>query len=171
MLAFDVTTEQVVGEYIYCFDDPAGYGAPGAPGEMKLSGVIALSPTTLLILERTDAVAKLYTVDLSQATNVVGTSWDEPAAAATLETWATPAAAAVKPLPKTLLIDLSQLTATPPKIEGIAIIDAQTIAIVNDNDFDLGEFDAAGNNSNPPGAQSHLLTIRLRQPLELQAGQ
>jgi len=168
VLAFDVATEQVVGEYIYCFDDPARYGAPGAPGEMKLSGVIALSPTTLLILERTDAVAKLYTVDLSKATNVVGSAWDEPAAAATLETWATPAANKVKPLPKTLLLDLAQLPETPPKIEGVAIIDAETIAIVNDNDFNLGEFDANGNNSNPPGAQSHLLTIRLSQPLDSQ---
>ncbi len=168
VLAFDLATEQVVGEYIYCFDNPANYGATGAPNEMKLSGVVALSSTTLLILERTDAVAKLYSVDISKATNVVGSLWDEPAAAATLETWSTPAANQVKPLPKTLLIDLSRLPEIPVKIEGVTVIDSQTIAIVNDNDFNLGEFDADSNNSNSPGTQNHLLMLRLSQPLGLQ---
>ena len=34
----------------------------------------------------------------------------------------------------------------PEKIEGLTIIDNTTLAIANDNDFDVGTVDAAGNN-------------------------
>lgn len=165
ILVFDIASETVTGEYAYVFDDPAGYGEEGAPDEMKLSGVVALSATQLLILERTDKVAKLYTVDLAQATNILNTPWDDPATSPSLEATTDLASAGVVALPKQLLIDLSQLPETPEKIEGIAVIDKQTIAIANDNDFNLGEFDAAGNNSNPPGIASQLLIITLAQPL------
>ena len=55
------------------------------PEEMKLSAVVFLNPTTLLILERTDLVAKLYSVDLSQATNILNTKWNDLKTAPSLE--------------------------------------------------------------------------------------
>ena len=38
-------------------------------------------------------------------------------------------------------IDLSELPEVPKKIEGVVVIDDMTVAISNDNDFDIGEFD------------------------------
>jgi hypothetical protein len=34
----------------------------------------------------------------------------------------------------------------PEKVEGVTIVNSTTIAIANDNDFDVGSVDANGNN-------------------------
>jgi hypothetical protein len=135
---------------------------------MKLSGVIALNPMTLLILERTDWVAKLYSVDMSQATNILNTKWNDPKTAPALEALEDPATAEVRALPKTLVLDLSTLSGMPEKIEGIALLDSKTIAIANDNDFDSeeGKTDAEGNNVGK-GKKSQILIISLAKPLPL----
>lgn len=161
ILAFDVASEQPVAEYVYEFDvatefDPDPEVVPDA---MKLSGVVALDASTLLILERTDAVAKLYTVDLSSATDILGTEWDDAATTPGLEATTDLTAAGVTPLPKELLVDLSTLDGMPGKIEGVTIIDATTIAVANDNDFDIGEFDAAGQNLGE-GKKSQILIVQ-----------
>ncbi len=165
IIEFDVATERVVAEYVYRFD-PVTEFDPGAKGpeEMKLSGAIALTPDTLLVLERTDWVAKLYTVDLRQATNILGSKWDDPATAPSLEALEDLAAAQVKVLPKSLVLDLESLPSMPDKIEGVAVIDRDTIAVINDNDFDVGDFDTAGNNVGK-GVKSQLLVIALPRPL------
>ncbi|GIW09189.1 MAG: hypothetical protein KatS3mg061_0246 [Dehalococcoidia bacterium] len=166
ILAVDARSGLPVGEWIYRFD-PAGEFARGAiPDDMKLSALVWLNATTLLVLERTDEVAKLYLVDLSQATNILGSRWDDPATTPSLEALADPAEAGIQVLPKRLLVDLSRLPEMPGKIEGVAVVDAQTLAIANDNDFDIGEFDAAGNNQGK-GVKSQVLLVRLAQPLPL----
>src|SRR6266850_458990 len=171
VLVFDIPSEKVTAEYVYRFDvskefDP---NPKNTPDEMKLSGVIAMNPTTLLILERTDLVAKLYSVDLSQATNVLGSKWNDAKTAPALEALANPATAEVRVLPKSLVLDLSSLAGMPEKIEGIAVIDQSTIAVSNDNDFDSEEskYDAEGNNIGK-GKISQILGISLAKPLPLQ---
>ena len=170
LLVFDIASERVTAEYVYRFDvskefDP---NPKNTPDEMKLSGVVALSPTTLLVLERTDLVAKLYSVDISQATNILNTKWDDPKTAPTLEALADPTAAEVRALAKTLVLDLSSLDGMPEKIEGVALLDRNTIAVANDNDFDSEEsqYDAAGNNIGK-GKKSQILIISLAKPLAL----
>ncbi|MET0583862.1 MAG: esterase-like activity of phytase family protein, partial [Candidatus Binatia bacterium] len=98
------------------------------PDEMKLSGVIAINPTTLLVLERTDLVAKLYSVDLSRATNILNSKWDDAPTAPSLEALSDPSDAAVRVLPKSLVVDLSSLDGVPEKIEGIALLDARALS-------------------------------------------
>jgi len=170
LLVFDIASERVTAEYVYRFDvskefDP---NPKNTPDEMKLSGVVALSPTTLLVLERTDLVAKLYSVDISQATNILNTKWDDPKTAPTLEALADPTAAEVRALAKTLVLDLSSLDGMPEKIEGVTLLDRNTIAVANDNDFDSEEsqYDAAGNNIGK-GKKSQILIISLAKPLAL----
>jgi hypothetical protein len=170
LLVFDIASERVTAEYVYRFDvskefDP---NPKNTPDEMKLSGVVALSPTTLLVLERTDLVAKLFSVDMSQATNILNTQWDDPKTAPTLEALADPAAAEVRALAKTLVLDLSSLDGMPEKIEGVALLDRNTIAVANDNDFDSEEsqYDDAGNNIGK-GKKSQILIISLAKPLAL----
>ena len=135
---------------------------------MKLSGVVALNPTTLLILERTDLVAKLYSVDMARATNILGTRWDDPKTSPGLEALADPVTAEVHVLPKSLIVDLSAVTGVPEKIEGVAVLDQHTIAISNDNDFDSEEsvYDQEGNNVGK-GKKSQILLISLEKPLPL----
>jgi hypothetical protein len=171
VLVFDIPTEKVTAEYVYRFDvskefDP---NPKNSPDEMKLSGVIAMNPTTLLILERTDLVAKLYSVNLSQATNILGSKWNDAKTAPALEALADPAAAEVRVLPKTLVLDLSSMKGMPAKIEGIALLDRNTLAVANDNDFDSEEnkYDADGNNIGK-GKISQILIISLAKPLPLQ---
>ena len=80
VLVFDIASEKVTAEFAYRFDVSKEFdrGPKNTPDEMKLSGVIALNPTTLLILERTDWVAKLYSVDMTQTTNILNTKWNDP---------------------------------------------------------------------------------------------
>ena len=170
MLVFDIPSERVTAEYVYRFDvskefDP---NPKNTPDEMKLSGVVVLNPTTLLVLERTDLVAKLYSVDMTKSTNILNSQWSDPKTVPTLESLADPASADVRVLPKTLILDLSSIEGMPEKIEGIALLDRNTIAVANDNDFDSEEskYDAEGNNVGK-GKKSQILVITLGKPLSL----
>ena len=169
VLIFDIAGEKVTAEYVYRFDASKEFD-PGhnAPDDMKLSGVIALSPTTLLVLERTDWVAKLYAVDMSRATNILESKWNDAKTAPALETLADPANAQINVLPKSLVVDLRSIDGVPEKIEGVAVLDQTTIAISNDNDFDSEEglYDDAGNNVGK-GKKSKILIISLDKPLPL----
>ena len=135
---------------------------------MKLSGLAFLNPTTLLVLERTDPVAKLYSVDISKATNILNTQWDDAKTTPALEALHDPASAQVRVLPKSLVLDLSSLYGMPKKIEGIALLDRHTIAVANDNDFDSedSKYDAVGNKIEK-GKKTQILVISLAKPLPL----
>jgi hypothetical protein len=171
--AFDIASREVTGEFVYRFDEACAFihQAPGcgaAPGDMKLSSVTALSATKLLIDERTDDVAKIYLVDLSTATNILHSSWDSLATSPSLEGLADPADGGIIALAKDLIVDLSQFPGMPKKIEGIAMVNPEMLAIANDNDFGLVDettFDAAGNLSNDTGVKSQILLIKLSHPL------
>lgn len=164
ILAFDIATEQLVAEYVYQFEEAAVFGEGTEPDDLKISGLIALDADTLLVLERTDASAHIYSAELSSEANILGTAWDEAATTPSLEAQSDLAASSILALPKALVIDLSTLEDTPDKIEGIALLDDDTLVIANDNDFDIGDFDVYGNNSGS-GAVSQLLVIDLAQPL------
>lgn len=168
LIVFDIQSEKVTAEYAYQFEvakqfDP---NPKTTPDEMKLSGVLFLNQNTLLVLERTDLVAKLYSVDLAQATNILDSKWDEPNTMPSLEALLEPRSEQLRVLPKSLIADLAQLGGVPEKIEGIALIDRNTLAIANDNDFDSEEskYDEDGNNLGK-GKQSQILIISLGAPL------
>jgi hypothetical protein len=166
VLAFDIASEKPSAEYVYRFDAVGDFDltANRPPTEMKLSSAVATGPKTLLIDERTDWTAKVYSVDLSQADNILGTKWDDPATIPSLETSNNPASIGVKVLPKTLVIDLHEIDGMPDKIEGITLLDKSTLVVANDNDFDIGIFDADGNNVGG-GAKSRIVTIALTTPV------
>jgi hypothetical protein len=157
IVAFDIASEKVIGEYIYRLEEAATFD-PSLPSasEMKLSGLIAERNGQLLVLERTDNVAKVYRVDLTKATNIVGSTWDSTATSPALEALADPASVGLLVLPKTLLVDLSILPGVPGKIEGIALNEDQLV-IANDNDFDIGTFVNGVNQG--AGAKSKILVI------------
>jgi hypothetical protein len=166
ILVFDVASEQVTGEYVYQFEsirslDPS---KKADPEDIKVSAMALRDDGRLLILERTGRVARLYLADMSEATNIAGTVWDDLAMRPSLEAVSDLASDGIFPLAKTLAIDLTDLPKVPDKLEGLAILDPSTIVVANDNDFDVGKFDQNGRNDGS-GDKSKLVTISLFQPL------
>lgn len=147
---------------MYQFDDVSEFdpSADGDAGLMKLSGIAWIDDTRFIVLERTDSVAKLYVVDLEGATDILGTAWDDDATSPSLEQTTDYASAGIVPLTKTLLADLDQLDGIPDKIEGITIVDSSTVAVANDNDFDVNEYDADGMTI-PTGRPSEIIVISI----------
>ena len=168
VLVFDIPSETVVAEYAYRFEFAKDFDAARKlrPNQMKLSAVAYVNRRTLLILERTNTVAKIYSVDLSKATNILGSKWDDPKTSPSFEALAENELGGLKALPKTLVLDLSRFKGLPEKLEGLAILDRNTIAVTNDNDFDMPRrrFDGAGN-SIGPRTNSQIIVISLSQPL------
>jgi hypothetical protein len=177
ILRFDIGSERVTGEYVYQFDEVCAFlsqaaGCAVIPGEMKISGLAAISATSFLVDERTDTVAKVYRVDLSRATNILDSAWDTLAASPTastpaLETLPNPASQGITVLPKALVVDLSPF-GLPNKIEGISLVRNDVLAVANDNDFgmiDIPTFDANRRLANDTMVKSKILYIELAAPV------
>jgi hypothetical protein len=175
---FDISTDRITGEFVYHFDEVCSFlgqatGCGVAPGEMKISGLDAISATEFIVLERTDTAAKIYKVDLTHATNILGSQWDtnvSPSTASTssLEGTASLSSIGITALPKTLVADLTTIHGMPGKIEGVALVASDTLAVANDNDFGLVDnaaFTSAGVLSNDTGTTNQILYIRFPTPI------
>ncbi|MDG6100957.1 esterase-like activity of phytase family protein [Dactylosporangium aurantiacum] len=165
LLRFSPRKGKVTAEYAYRFA-PVSVVDPGQtnPAELKISSIVGLGPDSVLVEERTDQAARLYVADLRKATNLLGGRYDDPATTPSLEQ----DASTVKPAPKTLLVDLNTVPGAQKKIEGVAVVNPWTIALINDNDFGMtdgpGAFDAAGRLVDS-GIKTTLVTVRLSHPL------
>jgi hypothetical protein len=185
ILAFDIAREEVVGEYVYPFQPHAEFNVANQPTppfdanrarDMKVSALAMLDQHRMLVLERTDFIAKVFLVDFRKATNILGAGkWDDPTAttAESLEAVTNFVTASITPLPKTLVATLDSTVSIrgmeiPQKIEGLAILDGQTIAVANDNDFGAGSFTIAGPvcTLNDTGRESEIIVIRLDEPIK-----
>ncbi len=161
LLRFSPHRGKVTAEYAYQFD-PVGVVDPGEDDttELKISSVVAAGPETLLVQERTDNAARLQRVVLESRYDILGSRWDDPATTPSLEALTTPPV-----LPKKLFLDLNTIPGVPKKIEGVALVNPSTLAVINDNDFGMTDgpaaFDATGN-LNDSGIETKLVTIRLR---------
>ncbi len=166
IFVFDIASEKVVAEFAYLFDVSTDFDPKvnPPPTEMKISAIVSVLPTKLLVQERTDELMKLYMVDTSLATNLTGTKWDDVATSPSLEALSDPSASGVKVLPKTPVMDFTGMAEIPPKMEGVAVLDRNTIAIANDNEFDNLGFDDTGNNM-LLGMKNKIFIIRLAKPL------
>jgi hypothetical protein len=141
---------------------------------MKVSGLAMLDAHRMLVLERTDFIAKIFLVDLRNATNILNNpDWHDPnrPAAQSLEAIVNLEAAGIQPLPKEFVITLDSTVPInsmpiPQKIEGMTVLDGKTIAIANDNDFGVGSFSGGSCQLNDTGVESRLLVIRLDNPLK-----
>jgi hypothetical protein len=166
ILVFDVASGQVTAEYVYRFEsaflfDPS---RKAEPDDMKVTALALTGGGQLLVLERTPNAARLYLADPAGATNILGTRWDDLATRPSLEAAESLAVVNVNPLVKSLAIDLTPLPGVPGKLEGIAILDATTVAVANDNDFDIGKFNGKGVNDGK-GDKSLIVTVSLPRPL------
>ena len=132
ILAFDTTAKAAVGEYFYRLD--------GA-GVDKIGDAVVMPDGTFLVLERDDATGAaarklVYHIDLDAATNFLG--YELPLGVE-LQSDAGLAALGITPAAKTLVVDLGAIGYdTVDKPEGLALIDENTLAVINDNDFGAG---------------------------------
>jgi len=149
LLRFSPKKLAVTAEYAYRFD-PVNVVDPSEDdtSELKISSVVAVGRDRLLVEERTDKAARLQWVKLTRDANILGGVWDTDTTSPSLEQLDDPAAAGVPVLPKRLVVDLGTVEGVPGKIEGVARVDHDTLALINDNDFGMtdgtGAFDAQG---------------------------
>ncbi|MFD4550039.1 esterase-like activity of phytase family protein [Streptomyces sp. NPDC058466] len=149
LLRFSPKKRAVTAEYAYRFD-PVNVVDPGEDdtSQLKISSVVAVGRDRLLVEERTDKAARLQSVELTRRADILGDVWDTDTTSPSLEQLDDPAAAGVPVLGKRLVVDLGTVEGVPGKVEGIARVNDDTLALINDNDFGMtdgaGAFDAQG---------------------------
>lgn len=149
LLRFSPRKKAVTAEYAYRFD-PVNVVDPSEDdtSELKISSVVAVGGNRLLVEERTDKAARLQLVELGRRSDILGGPWDDDTTSPSLEQLDDPVAQGVPVLAKRLVVDLGKVAGVPGKIEGVARVDRDTLALVNDNDFGMtdgaGAFDAQG---------------------------
>ncbi len=147
---FSTKRQKVTAEYAYRFDpiDVIDPGADGDQSEAKISALIGLGHDRILVEERTDNAARVHSVDLRRATNILGSRWDSPTTSPSLEQLPDPDADLIVTPAKKLVVDLASTPGVPKKVEGLALVAPGLLAVINDNDFGMtdgpGAFDPAG---------------------------
>ena len=134
--------------------------------DWKIGDIAAISDTTFLVLEAalrgTTDIKRLYKININNATPVTSGLYSGKTLEALVDATGL-AANSITPVQKTLLMDLlaNGWPSSLEKAEGIAIIDANTIALVNDNDY--GQISPAENGvATATGITSHLITYGLQ---------
>lgn len=168
LLVVDTQKLMPVAEYVYMAELASSFGT-NKQGKIKVGDLAFVNPTTLLVVERTNKVARIYQVNLTNATNILGTCWsDLQNTTQALEALSPQQLVTngITPVSKSLTINLSQIPDLPKKIEGLTIVNPKAIALGNDNDFGFTSFDASGRavNNNLP---NQLLILHLSQTLPL----
>jgi hypothetical protein len=132
--------------------------------DWKTGDMAAVNDSTLLVIEAgirgTNDNKRVYKININSATTVTSALYGGQSVEA-LDS-AGLVAAGITPVKKTLLIDLvaNGWPAALDKVEGIAILNDSTVALVNDNDFGQ-TCPAADGIAVPTTNKSHLFTFRL----------
>jgi hypothetical protein len=161
---FDPTTGKAGKMYAYPLD--ASEYQDGRTGNAKLGDVVALGNGKFIVIEQGAAPSgkvfnKLMLVEIGAATDISAAAFN--ATTSDLEKSSMGGAAvngadwkAVTTLKKTLLLDLNAIGWLAEKAEGLTIVDGNTLALANDNDFGLKTkvFDASGKALKTPTSPS-----------------
>lgn len=141
LFKFHRETMQVVGEWVYQLDLPDTFADdPGKKqNDVKISEMVAVDEDKLIILERISKTTKLYKVDLSSGANILGEKWDNEMTLPSLEQIADLHSVEITPLAKELVMDSARdyPGLLPSKVEGMALLDNNTMILMNDNDFGI----------------------------------
>ncbi|WP_445629588.1 phytase [Nostoc sp. DSM 114167] len=137
ILEFDIATKQVTGEYLYRLE--------GLPGTDKIGDAVSLGNGKLAVVERDDNATSagnklIYQIDLAGATNINNSANFTLPVGKTIEqlTSTELAAANITPVSKSLIANAAQLGYTGvEKLEGLALVAPNTLALINDNDFNI----------------------------------
>ncbi|MBW4468433.1 MAG: choice-of-anchor I family protein [Pegethrix bostrychoides GSE-TBD4-15B] len=154
ILEFDTVSKQTTGEYLYILDDVT---ASGNAKTDKIGDAVSLGNGKFLVAERDDLSSTssnklIYEIDLQGATNLH--QLDSLTSGKTIEqlSVAELAAAQIEPVSKRLVTNAAAIGYTGvEKLEGLAVVDEHTIALINDNDFGI-----AGSTINSDGTLSSI---------------
>lgn len=152
----DGTANSMVGEYVYRLDPPSHFAQKNSTdnkGDLESNGdfvdqtqvtvneAIALAEDHLVLVEQANTVSKYYRVNLANATNIHGTSWDSTTTSPSLEEQENIAGVtfAVKQLGfDSLTLPLPKgITPLGKNIEGMALLDANFAVVLNDNQYGI----------------------------------
>ncbi|AFY73838.1 hypothetical protein Syn7502_01796 [Synechococcus sp. PCC 7502] len=142
ILEFDIASKTVTGEYLYLLDDISGSGNAKTD---KIGDAVSLGNGKFAVVERDDLSTTssnklIYQIDLAKATNINNLAVTFPSGKTTIEqlTEAELSAANIKPVSKNLIANAAKSGYTGvEKLEGLALVDPNTLALVNDNDFNV----------------------------------
>ncbi len=140
ILEIESTTGAVTGEFVYVMRDTT---AGGTAKTDKIGDAVALGNGKFLVVERDDRTGAdsnklIYEIDINGATNVAGTGIATATTGTTLESLnaAGLVTNSIRPVDKRLVVNAAAIGYTGvSKLEGLALVDSDTIAILNDNDF------------------------------------
>lgn len=170
ILRFDIPTKTFTGEFVFGFEKSSVVDAKSTKNsDLKLSALVALDNETLLVQERTDNSFLLSTIKIKESANILKTKWDLAATTPSLETYAgvgtnAEVEALIAASEKKIVFKSTDIAAMPMKIEGVAVIDANHIVVVNDNDFSF-VYNATTGQVDLGTTKTSLLTIKLAAPL------
>jgi len=143
ILRFDLVTKRFTGEFVFGFEKVSLVDAKATKNsDLKLSSMVALDPNTLLVQERTDNSFLLSTITISDSANILGTKWDLATTSPSLESYTGVGTNAeveklIAASNKKVIFNSTSIATMPGKIEGVAVLDANHIVVVNDNDFNF----------------------------------
>jgi alkaline phosphatase len=144
ILEYDTATKAVTGEYIYLLKD--------VKIADKIGDATSLGNGKFLVVERdadatVDSFKGIFEIDITKATNINNAANLKIPAGKTIEqlTAAELATAGITTVDKKLVANASTLGYTGvEKLEGLALLDSKTLAIINDNDFGVGTATTTG---------------------------
>jgi hypothetical protein len=136
-------------QFLYVFDNPNLGGATNSRAD-KIGDAAAFCDGQFLVIERDDDAIdsdaasliekKVYRFSLDGATDLAGLPDVIDGKTIDQMTAIELAAAGVVPITKTLHVDLAAAGYNAvEKVEGLAVLDAGTLAVVNDNDFGVAD--------------------------------
>ncbi|WP_429313822.1 esterase-like activity of phytase family protein [Paenibacillus mucilaginosus] len=166
ILKLELASKKVVGEYLYVAENAELFEGVKQK-DVVISDLSALSEGVLLVDERDKnagaeaQIKRIYRADFSQATNLLGTEHSEKLEAMSI---AEIREKGIVPVAKELIADVAQLGYPYEKLEGLAVVDKHTLAIVNDNDFGVDGYDAQGK-LQVKELPTELYLIRLKEEL------
>jgi uncharacterized repeat protein (TIGR01451 family) len=142
ILEFDTVSKTVTGEYVYLLDSILGTGNAKTD---KLGDAVTLGNGKFALVERDDLATNasnklIYQIDLAGATNINNPANFTLPAGKTIEqlTATELVAAKITPVSKSLIVNAAQLGYTGvEKLEGLALVAPHTLALINDNDFNV----------------------------------
>lgn len=104
------TATSAVRQFGYQFDAASTFVGAKAK-DLKISALIPVDQTHIVVQERTDAEARFYTIELDPADGLASGA------------------------DKKLLVNLAGVAGVPGKIEGAALKNRDTLVVISDNDF------------------------------------
>lgn len=145
IMKFDLATLEPVAEYAYVAEDAKQFNDL-KQSDIVISDMVALNENTLLIDERDKnagdkaQLKRIYSIDLSSATNILSKYDGANNAGKTLEQMTVEdlKANSILPPAKRTVLDAVAFNYPYEKIEGLSLVNGNTLVIVNDNDFGMG---------------------------------